>query len=42
MMALEKLPPGSITVLSGQPGRPDDVGEHNRGQDPASSTYLAP
>jgi hypothetical protein len=33
-MALEKLPPRSITVLSRKPGRPDDVGEQDRGQDP--------
>jgi len=34
MMALEKLSPRSITVLSREPGRPDDVGEQDRGQDP--------
>jgi hypothetical protein len=34
VMALEKLPPRSITVLSRKAGRPDDVGEQDRGQDP--------
>jgi hypothetical protein len=33
-MALEKLSPRSITVLSRKPGRTDDVGEQDRGQDP--------
>jgi hypothetical protein len=34
MVALEELPPRSITVLSRKAGRPDDVGEQDRGQDP--------
>jgi hypothetical protein len=34
MVALEEVPPRSITVLSRKAGRPDDVGEQDRGQDP--------